>query len=179
MNSVPWNPLRIKVISRLDSSTLSAGNKTFLTDKLLPDAVDYWKRTLSIRRPQKLLVEGNCTHVWSNNKRCATVSTENYCSHIRIDNTYVARHAYYVKSTDTNPSYKPATEPAGTTEGDYILYVTADATQHCGGQTLAYAATCRRDSNDRPVMGYANFCPEHVMMQQISTGSSLKPQNMK
>ena len=27
---------------------------------------------------------------------------------------------------------------------------------------MAYAATCRRDSNDRPVMGYANFCPEHV-----------------
>ena len=31
LNSVPWNPLRIKVVSRLDSSTLSAGNKTFLT----------------------------------------------------------------------------------------------------------------------------------------------------
>ena len=25
--------------------------------------------------------------------------------------------------------------------------------------TLAYAATCQRDQTDRPVVGYANFCP--------------------
>lgn len=48
---------------------------------------------------------------------------------------------------------------------DYILYVTAEDTETCGGAsgtTLAYAARCRTDSNDRPIMGYTNFCPSKI-----------------
>ena len=29
----------------------------------------------------------------------------------------------------------------------------------CAGPTLAYASTCERDQWDRPIFGYANFCP--------------------
>jgi leishmanolysin-like peptidase len=56
---------------------------------------------------------------------------------------------------------------SGVTGGDYLLYVTADNTSHCGGasgsDTLAYAGVCVSDaSTDRPLVGFANFCPQHL-----------------
>ena len=35
------------------------------------------------------------------------------------------------------------------------------------GATIAYASTCQRDQNDRPILGHANFCPS-----QLSTAAS-------
>ena len=168
LNSVPWNPLRILVIYKFENSPLNTTKRSFLKDKLLPNSVEYWRQALSIRRPDKLLVEGTCTHVWTSNDLCAQVLpvAENLCADIPIDTKYIARHAYYEHSYDSQPQYEPAQDGAGTTEYDYILYVTADATPDCssdgGGDTLAYAANCRRDSNGRPVMGYSNFCPNQV-----------------
>jgi leishmanolysin-like peptidase len=168
LNSVPWSPLRIKVIFKLDDSPLDTNKQNFLKNKLLPDAILYWKRALSVRRPEKVLVEGNCTHVFEppNSHVCGAVSTENYCGDIKIDSSLVARHAYYDQPGQT-AKYIPATDGSGVIDADFILYVTASSTVHCGtnfggDETLAYASMCRSDTHDRPVMGYANFCPNQV-----------------
>jgi leishmanolysin-like peptidase len=169
LKSVSWKPLRIGVVYKLDNSPLTAANKTFLRKVLLPKAVSYWHNALSVRRPEKLLVEGTCTHVFESphSNVCAKVApaTENYCADIKISASLIARHAYY--SQPGQPAqYTPAVDGSGTSLHDYILYVTADDTKHCGSSSgdtvLAYASMCRRDSNDRPVMGYANFCPTEI-----------------
>ena len=168
LNTVPWLPLRIQVIFKLENTPLSTAKQNFLRNKLLPESVNYWNQALAVRRPAKLLVEGNCTHVFGSPYQhiCGVVSEENYCADIKIDNSLVAKHAYYDQPGET-AKFKPATDGAGTTEADFILYVTASSTTSCGttstgDDTLAYAAMCRSDSNDRPVMGYANFCPNMV-----------------
>jgi hypothetical protein len=58
---------------------------------------------------------------------------------------------------------------SGVAEAEFLLYITADNTSHCdsggGGDTLAYAGVCFLDSsNDRPIAGFANFCPQHVSL---------------
>ncbi|XP_068627236.1 leishmanolysin-like peptidase [Battus philenor] len=59
------------------------------------------------------------------------------------------------------------TEPAeeeeakGVEDTDFVLYVSAVETERCRrGLTVAYASHCQQESAlDRPVAGYANFCP--------------------
>ena len=57
-----------------------------------------------------------------------------------------------------------APDGGGVPNADYVLYVTAFQTPHCGKdngetQTLAYAGKCLKDQWDRPIAGAANFCP--------------------
>ena len=48
------------------------------------------------------------------------------------------------------------------------LSISALAPTLCSsGATIAYASTCQRDQNDRPILGHANFCPS-----QLSTAAS-------
>jgi hypothetical protein len=56
---------------------------------------------------------------------------------------------------------------SGVTGADFVMYVTADSTSHCdessGSDTLAYAGVCVTEiSTDRPIIGFANFCPQHI-----------------
>eukprot|EP00817_Percolomonadidae_sp_ATCC50343_P002839 CAMPEP_0117425290 /NCGR_PEP_ID=MMETSP0758-20121206/5581_1 /TAXON_ID=63605 /ORGANISM="Percolomonas cosmopolitus, Strain AE-1 (ATCC 50343)" /LENGTH=476 /DNA_ID=CAMNT_0005209665 /DNA_START=394 /DNA_END=1825 /DNA_ORIENTATION=- len=46
---------------------------------------------------------------------------------------------------------------AGVADTDLIIFVTDDQGD-CGTTTLAFAASCFQDQNDRPVAGYINFC---------------------
>ena len=93
---MPWLPLRIQVIFKLENTPLSTAKQNFLRNKLLPESVNYWNQALAVRRPAKLLVEGNCTHVFGSPYQhiCGVVSEENYCADIKIDNSLVAKHAY-------------------------------------------------------------------------------------
>ena len=47
LNSVPWNPLRILVIYKFESTPLNTAKINFLKDKLLPNSVEYWPPTTS------------------------------------------------------------------------------------------------------------------------------------
>lgn len=51
---------------------------------------------------------------------------------------------------------------AGAPNADYILIVTAQNTQQCGGATLGYAGACVSDDIARPVAGRYNHCPTKI-----------------
>jgi leishmanolysin-like peptidase len=55
-----------------------------------------------------------------------------------------------------------ATLPSGAgAAADFALLVDSRESALCSGATptLAFAATCQRDQQDRPILGYVNFCP--------------------
>ena len=58
---------------------------------------------------------------------------------------------------------------AGIAGTDYVLHVTAVESTGCLGGALAYATTCARDQNDRPIMGHANFCPSRLASSDYDT----------
>lgn len=168
LSQIPWSPLRFRLVYKLDDSPLGMTEKNFLQTKLVPNAANFWSNILKVKRPAKLLVEANCTHIWSD-KSCARVNAENWCAGvIPIDPKYVAAHSYC--STGPGSDCETSAGGPGITDADYVLYVTATASVSCGGSTgatgststLAYATSCREDSQDRPIMGYVNFCPGAV-----------------
>lgn len=59
----------------------------------------------------------------------------------------------------------PSQDGAGVTNADYILYVTAEQSA-CpsagpGSQVVAFALACQTEATqDRPVAGAVNFCPD-------------------
>jgi hypothetical protein len=42
------------------------------------------------------------------------------------------------------------------------VFVTAVQATGCGSRTLAYASTCQRDQEDRPVFAAINYCPNFL-----------------
>ena len=62
----------------------------------------------------------------------------------------------------------PAQDGVGVSDHDFILYITADQSacpQNDAGsaQTVAFASSCQNEvSQDRPVAGSINFCPDGV-----------------
>ena len=42
------------------------------------------------------------------------------------------------------------------------VFVTAVQAAGCGSSTLAYASTCQRDQEDRPVFAAINYCPNFL-----------------
>jgi hypothetical protein len=58
------------------------------------------------------------------------------------------------------PEYVP--DGTGIPDADYVIYVIADESNNCAGATLAYASKCQTDQLDRPIAGYANFCPSSL-----------------
>jgi leishmanolysin-like peptidase len=69
-------------------------------------------------------------------------------------------------STCYQAAVPAAHRSSGVSNADYVLYVTAENTAHCGGtggDTLAYAGKCfTEDGTDRPFIGFTNFCPGHL-----------------
>jgi hypothetical protein len=161
-----FKPIRIKVFFQPKLIALSEDLKRFLQKDLLPAAMEYWGNALKV-----IPVEGNfrvprfCTSSWNNGK-CAAYQMMQKCG--ASSNPYAPsipdEHLDYLEVCPNSPSGCSRVKGGvGVPECDYILYVSAFQTPHCGHtketQTLAYAGKCARDQYDRPVVGAANFCP--------------------
>eukprot|EP00937_MAST-01D_sp_MAST-1D-sp2_P003096 g3096.t1 len=185
-----FKPIRIATffVEKLFAPDMDPAMKAFVTQDLLPSATDYWKKALEV-----VPVRGNfrvprlCTSHWNTADRpCARVQQNQKCggSHDPYTPTVPAQHLDYLKYCPDNNALrsgkcKEAKGGRGIPDTDYVLYVTAFQTPHCGHssetQTLAYAAQCGRDQFDRPVVGYTNFCPKMLSIaskdwdEQLST----------
>lgn len=166
LNGLPWEPLRVHVVYQFGTSTLST-EQNFLKNKLVPESVAFWESTLSVKRPAVLRVEPFCPTFWETSPViCHSITTPAKCAHINIDPPFLASIKY---CTGPQPHLGCKNSPGGAgVAADYILYINSDDSELCGGgssgetSTLAYATSCKRDANDRPVMGYINFCPAKV-----------------
>ena len=170
-----YAPVRIRVHygdSALDE--LTSAQAAFLRDELMPAVERRWAELLEIARADgggNLTLARPCATYWPDADgcvaSCASVAADEYCGSEDDDayNSRVPDHfwASYEVCAD-GASSGCATTPAGAGAGDadFVLFVTAFETARCDGATLAYASNCFTDALDRPVAGYANFCPSSL-----------------
>ena len=169
------------------TSALTAEQNTFLRDRLIPAAAAWVENALSVVPVTgPLLIDRFCTSSFASGV-CASIGTTSCglnadaSSYTVPDSMLAAKRTCTSCFTDGTCQASSCTDHAagaGAAQTDYQLYVAAVQTTSCGSGgsgTLAYASTCQRDQNDRPILGYANFCPammdtsEAAYQGQLST----------
>jgi leishmanolysin-like peptidase len=89
-----------------------------------------------------------------------------------MGNTDSLGNTKYCTSYDTDCVIYTA--GTGVENADFLIYVTSQTVGSCpvtaGSGTLAFAASCRADQYDRPIVGYVNFCP--VQIDETATEGS-------
>ena len=167
-------------IEYTSTSALTTEKETFFRDKLIPDAKAWIENAFSVVPISgPLLVDRFCSSSFSSGM-CASVSGIHPTCGLNADGTYYTIPDSMLAAKRTcggSPTTGCTDHPAGAgaADTDFLLYVAAVQTSSCGtgdAGTLAYASTCERDQNDRPVLGYANFCP--AMMD--TSGAAYKGQ---
>ncbi|CAK4588886.1 unnamed protein product [Aphanomyces euteiches] len=145
------------------SSTLSS----YLKSKLVPDAIDFWRSTLSVvPLSGPWYAQPSCATTWATTPVvCKTVSSAPKC----YEQTIPASHLASMKYCSTCPRTgcvggvcNTTAAGSGVPDTDYMLYVRAVRTTMCNSNVLAYATVCQIDQFDRPTMGMINFCPQRL-----------------
>ncbi|EQC37937.1 hypothetical protein SDRG_04954 [Saprolegnia diclina VS20] len=160
-----YKPLRITPIFDSESfGALSSDKKQLIVNQLVPDAIAHWQSALQV-----IPINGTwyakrqCTSVYNTVPPvCASVAASQTC----LDQVIPPAHygSIQVCSSCTSSGCTCSTQAggAGVTNTDYVLYVRAVQTTHCGTSVLAYATSCQQDQYDRPTMGMVNFCPNKL-----------------
>ena len=161
------NSLKIKVYPDPSIQKLSSKLKELVVDRLLPDALAYFGKTLRVRRSvspirlqracvRQVFKESNgtlfryCLNECKNVTKCGTVLVPE--PHLDTCSTCDSSQSHC--TTETSKS-------TGITNTDFVLYFSAIATSHCSEKDdiLAYASACGQEQTlDRPVAGFVNFC---------------------
>ncbi|KDO26018.1 hypothetical protein SPRG_08671 [Saprolegnia parasitica CBS 223.65] len=160
-----YKPLRITpIFDDASFAALSSAKKQLILDKLVPDAIAHWQSTLQV-----IPINGTwyatrqCTSVYNTKPPvCASVAASQSCLDQEIPPAHYG--AIKVCSSCTTAGCTCTTQAGGTgvANTDYVLYVRAAQTTHCGTSVLAYATSCQQDQYDRPTMGIVNFCPNKL-----------------
>ena len=171
--SSSWQPIRISLDYSAGATTgQSQQLQTFLTDTLLPDAVAWIRSALSVVPVAGVLRHARfCGEVFSDGT-CASEGSAPTCGVSSSGADYTVPTSL-LDSLQTctcpnsagctaSPECSTAAAGAGVADSDFVLFVSMVSTASCSGSTLAYAATCHRDQNDRPIFGYVNFCPSRL-----------------
>ena len=161
-----WAPLRIEWVPG-SISALPAGDQSFLLDELIPHAVRWLHAALAVRPWDGVLrAARSCSERFDSTGKCAKEGPPPVCGIAAgggglsipsdlLDSLEVCTSCSRFGSC-SGCSSSAAGEGA---EADFVLIVSAVATEACSDGVLAYAGTCQRDRFDRPIFGQANFCP--------------------
>jgi leishmanolysin-like peptidase len=164
-----FSPIRIQL--RFDDMTeLTSSEQNFLQNTLMPAAAAWAEGALAVRPvASNLLVERYCPSTWGGTGVCYSTASPETCgatgdtSAVTVPDELLAETRVCTAcygSTCEDPGSTCSTLSAGAgTAHDFVLFVSAVTSNICGGGTIAYAVTCKRDQYDRPIMGHANFCP--------------------
>ena len=163
-------PIRISsTFHDVDNTSPDAYN--LVMSSLMPDAIEWLSKSLLTRS-----VAGNlsavkvCTDAFSNGV-CRTAVSQT-CGHVAIPDEYSQPMQVCSECNSSGCSGCEMTPGgAGIPNTDFHVLVTAYQSSYCTDGVLAYAATCQRDQFDRPIFGFANFCP-----QMLSTAADDYPQ---
>jgi leishmanolysin-like peptidase len=155
-------------------STLSDEQKTFVEDRLMPAAVQWWGSNLDVIPVQGTLrLNRFCTSRWPGGE-CQQFETNEKCGGAADDPLIPSSHfADAVECSSSETDCSTITGGAGIGGADYVLYVTATESSGCGGATLAFAGLCERDQWDRPIAGKVNFCPSKLNTATVGWHSML------
>ncbi|XP_028408918.1 leishmanolysin-like peptidase [Dendronephthya gigantea] len=149
---------------------VSSDLRKLITGRLLPDAVAYFRKTLSVRRPvSPLRLQRDCGN---ETKKRVNGNFFRYCLGECKDITYCGEvgtiqipeaHLDVCRTCDSSKQHctNKNAENSGLVNTDFVLYVSAFATSNChrNGDVIAYASTCQQEGMlDRPIAGFVNFC---------------------
>ncbi|KAF0688818.1 Aste57867_19640 [Aphanomyces stellatus] len=145
---------------------LSAANVNLVQNRIVSDALAFWTATLQVVPISGTwFAQRNCIQAFQTTPPvCNAVETGQMCMDQPIPTSHFASTrvcATCPVGTNTCAGGQCSTlaAGAGVPNTDYVLYVRAVQTAHCGTSVLAYATSCQTDQYDRPTMGMVNFCP--------------------
>ena len=161
-------PIRVHVEKM--TSSLSAELDELLYDEVLPAAVSYINSALAVTPVSgQLLFSRKCGGTWNTGTPnvCALEGPNECGSSSDVSRATIPDallDALRVCSTcsgdscDEDLGSNCANFDAGAgVAADVAILVTAVDSNLCDGSTTAYAAACRFDQYDRPILGHANF----------------------
>ena len=170
--------LRFEVVYDGSIQKLNEAKYKLIREKLIPQAVEYFHNTLSVR-PSKVALKLQRT--CKNNayflkdssgtktgdvQFCKSDCVETKCGPVTVP----ADHLDQCRVCDaegvrcfTVPGNK-WTSGIGVDACDFILYVSSIQTAHCdSANAVAYASYCQQEQVlDRPIAGFANICPDRL-----------------
>jgi len=163
-------PVRIHTEFQLNDMQ-DYSKRHFLKYQLVPRMVAEIRRRILIKQP----VDGNlripryCSMYYVREDgayNCAQVADQEYCSspEVGIKHNQEYMEGYTICNNTLEDSCTATAGGLGIREADFLLYVAANDVSFCQeGQIVAFAGTCALDlDNNRPLAGFANFCPDNV-----------------
>ena len=177
-SATAFQPIRIKV-ETVSLDGLTDSMQTWLQDTLVSSAVATLQQALSVVPVSgALLADRQCTSTWQvADSTCASADAptcgilsdgneqtipDSMLRGLRTCSTCFSNTAAQTCMESAGSTCSTSASGAGAANTDFLLYVSSVNTAACSGGTLAYAWQCIRDQYDRPVVGYANFCPSAV-----------------
>lgn len=137
--------------------------------ELMPAAVCMWNQALFVNHVVgPLRFDRGCSSHWqTDGKPCAAFDTApDQCGdEALLDESWMNELTACTKATTAGLSEcVTKSEGEGLDNTDFVIIVKAADTATCKSSlsTLGYAHACRYDQNDRPILGFINFCPKAV-----------------
>ena len=165
------NSLKIKAYPAPSIQSVSSNLKGVIFNKLLPDALAYFSKTLSTRRRiSPLRLQRQCKKTLF---KTINGTAFRYCENVCEINTFCGEvlvpeeHLDVCRTCDSSKVHctDEISKATGQVETDFLLYVSANETSQCRDQKdlVAYAASCQLEQAfDRPVAGFVNICVDKL-----------------
>lgn len=170
---VPTQNIRFHVTFDRSLKGLDITRRKLVVRKLIPDALDYFHKTLKVR-PSKLPIklQRMCRdHSYflkdvsgkhkGNFLFCKEECVTTHCGPVTIPQDHLDRCRICNKDGFRCEIDSTREQIKGIKDKDFILYVSSLQTVHCEKtKAVAYASYCQQEhSLDRPIAGFANICP--------------------
>ncbi|RDD40192.1 Leishmanolysin-like peptidase [Trichoplax sp. H2] len=153
-----WQPIRIHPHYVQDKIQLKEKSYQFLRNRIIPDALNYFKKALSVQPIEHPLQFHACQSTWnSTTRQCKTLQSIQ-CGPNHHNDHLLEEH--YSQIQHCNTSNCRSYGGHGIANTDYLLYIYSLSDDICQSGVLAYASVCGvYQSTGRPILGYINFCP--------------------
>ncbi|XP_074652767.1 leishmanolysin-like peptidase [Tubulanus polymorphus] len=168
--------LRIRIIFDCSLNDLDKQKKVFIEDVVLPKAVEYWQKTLKVRKTSRnIRLLRQCSSKYIQYKPgdpyhycvggCKNVTM---CGDVQVPEEHLDYCRMCPKGLSCRIDETDSYRGSGIEGADFVLYVSTKKTERCGyGTTVAYAAYCQLEGAfDRPVAGYVNICPSSISLER-------------
>ena len=171
----PSQNMRFHVTFDLSLHQLDNMKRNLIVQKLIPESLDYFHKTLKVRASKQPIRLQHMCHERSyflKDKKgkskgttifCKKACVKTYCGPVIIPQ----QHLDACRTCNEHGSQcgsQNKTNTKSIKHKDFILYVSSLKTQHCKEtNAVAYASYCQQEhSLDRPIAGFANICPDEI-----------------
>lgn len=171
----PTQYMRFHVTFDSSLRVLDKAKRNLIVQKLIPEALDYFHKTLRVRASkQPIHLQHMCRErsYFLKDKKgeskgstifCKNACVQTYCGPVIIPQ----QHLDVCRTCNEHGSQCQSQKKennVGIKHKDFILYVSSLQTEHCRQtKAVAYASYCQQEhSLDRPIAGFANVCPDEV-----------------